>query len=169
MGKRSAKFGGSDGWYDMAGSAYPPAGSCVRHHGGKQHTCAGRRTGVGGDTGAMTRDEVLAFCLSLSGAEETYPFGEEVAVIKVGGKMFALVLLSGGPGSVNLKCDPAQALELREAYPGIRPGYHQNKRHWNTVDLDGSVEDDVVRGLISDSYNLVVAGLPRSSTELAPE
>ena len=110
----------------------------------------------------MTRDEVLAICLELPAAEETYPFGDEVAVMKVCGKMFALVPLTEGPGSVNLKCDPAQALELRAAYPGIRPGFHQNKRHWNTVDLDGSVEDDVVHGLIADSYDLVVAGLPRS-------
>ena len=110
----------------------------------------------------MTREEVLAICLNLPAAEETYPFGEDVAVIKVGGKMFALVPLSEEPGSVNLKCDPAQALELREEYPGIRPGYHQNKRHWNTVDLDGSVDDDVVNDLIVDSYDLVVAGLPRS-------
>jgi predicted DNA-binding protein (MmcQ/YjbR family) len=118
----------------------------------------------------MTRDDVLAICLGLPAAEETYPFGEEVAVIKVGGKMFALVPLSGDPGSVNLKCNPARALELREAYPGIRPGYHQDKRHWNTVDLDGSVEDDVVRGLIADSYDLVVAGLPRAvRADLAPE
>ena len=118
----------------------------------------------------MTRDEVLAFCLDLPAAEETYPFGEDVAVIKVGGKMFALVPLFDVPPSVNLKCDPAQALELREAYPGIRPGYHQNKRHWNTVDLDGSVEDDVVRGLIEDSYDLVVAGLPRAiRAGLAPD
>jgi predicted DNA-binding protein (MmcQ/YjbR family) len=110
----------------------------------------------------MTRDEVLATCLGLPAAEETYPFGDEVAVIKVGRKMFALVPLSEGSGSVNLKCDPGRALELREAYAGIRPGYHQNKRHWNTVDLDGSVEDDVVRSLIEDSYDLVVAGLPRA-------
>jgi predicted DNA-binding protein (MmcQ/YjbR family) len=110
----------------------------------------------------MTRDEVMTICLNLPAAEETYPFGEDVAVIKVGGKMFALVPLSEEPGSVNLKCDPARALELREAYAGIRPGYHQNKRHWNTVTLDGSVEDDVVRGLIADSYDLVFAGLPRS-------
>jgi predicted DNA-binding protein (MmcQ/YjbR family) len=113
----------------------------------------------------MTRTEVLAICLDLPGAEETYPFGEEVAVIKVGGKTFALVPLAAEHGSVNLKCDPAEALELREAYAGIRPGYHQNKRHWNTVDLDGSVEDDVVRGLIADSYDLVVAGLPLSVRE----
>lgn len=110
----------------------------------------------------MTRDDVLAFCLDLPAAEETYPFGEEVAVIKVGGKMFALVPLAEGPASVNLKCDPGRALELREAYVGVRPGYHQDKRHWNTVDLDGSVEDDVVRGLIEDSYDLVVTGLPRA-------
>ena len=109
----------------------------------------------------MTRDDVLATCLDLPGAEETYPFGEEVAVIKVGGRMFALVPLVDGPQSVNLKCEPGRALELRAAYAGIRPGYHQNKQHWNTVDLDGSVEDDVVRGLIADSYGLVVAGLPR--------
>ena len=110
----------------------------------------------------MTRDEVLAICLSLPGAEETYPFGDGVAVIKVGGRMFALVPLLEEPGSVNLKCDPARALALREMYAGIRPGYHQNKRHWNTVDLDGSVEDDVVAGLITDSYDVVVAGLPRA-------
>jgi predicted DNA-binding protein (MmcQ/YjbR family) len=65
----------------------------------------------------MTRDDVLAICLALPGAEETYPFGEEIAVIKVGGRMFALVPLFEGPGSVNLKCDPARALELRDAYP----------------------------------------------------
>lgn len=111
----------------------------------------------------MTRDDVLAICLDLPAAEETYPFGEEVAVIKVGGKMFALVPLSEGPGSVNLKCDPGRALELRDAYVGIRPGYHQNKRHWNTVDLDGSVEDDLVRGLIEDSYDLVIAALPSAT------
>ena len=110
----------------------------------------------------MTRDEVLASCLNLPGAEETYPFGDGVAVIKVGGRMFALVPLFEEPGSVNLKCDPAQALELREMYPGIRPGYHQNKRHWNSVDLDGSVDDDLVSHLVQDSYDLVVAALPRS-------
>jgi predicted DNA-binding protein (MmcQ/YjbR family) len=109
----------------------------------------------------MTRDEVLAFCLALPGAEETYPFGDEVAVIKVGSKMFALVSLSGDPAVVNLKCDPARALELRAAYTAIRPGYHQDKRHWNSVDLDGIAEDDVVRELVEDSYDLVLAGLSR--------
>jgi predicted DNA-binding protein (MmcQ/YjbR family) len=112
----------------------------------------------------MTRDDVLAFCLDLPAAEETYPFGDEVAVIKVGARMFALVALGDEP-VVNLKCDPARALELRAAYAGIRPGYHQDKRHWNSVDLDGSVEAEVVRGLIQDSYDLVVAKLPRTVRE----
>jgi predicted DNA-binding protein (MmcQ/YjbR family) len=110
----------------------------------------------------MDRDDVLALCLALPGAEEDYPFGDEVAVMKVGHRMFALVSLGDGPGVVNLKCDPAHALELREAYAGIRPGYHQDKRHWNSVDLDGSVEDEVLRGLVGDSYDLVVARLPRA-------
>jgi len=110
----------------------------------------------------MTRDEVLAHCLDRPAAEETYPFGDDVAVIKVGGRMFALVLLDGDPGVVNLKCDPSRALELRAAYAGIRPGYHQNKRHWNSVDLDGSIDDALVRELIEDSYDLVVAALPRA-------
>jgi predicted DNA-binding protein (MmcQ/YjbR family) len=116
----------------------------------------------------MDRDQVLEICLGLPGAVETYPFGDDVAVIKVGGKMFALVPLTGEQGVVNLKCDPARALELRAAYAGIRPGYHQNKRHWNTVDLDGSVEDDVVHGLIEDSYDLVVAGLSRAVRATLP-
>lgn len=91
------------------------------------------------------------------------PFGEGVAVMKVGGKVFRLVPLSAAPSSVNLKCKSKRALELREGYAGIRPGYHQNKRHWNTVDLDGSVENDVVRGLIHDSYDLVVARVPHAA------
>ena len=81
----------------------------------------------------MTRDEVLAICLSLPAAEETYPFGEEVAVIKVGGKMFALVTLVEEPGSVNLKCDPVQALELREMYPGIADKNQQQMRAYREM------------------------------------
>jgi predicted DNA-binding protein (MmcQ/YjbR family) len=110
----------------------------------------------------MTRDEILELCTSLPGAAEDYPFGDEVAVFKVGGKMFALVPLTGEPGSVNLKCDPEWALELRDRYAAVRPGYHQNKRHWNTVELDGSIDDDDLREMLDHSYDLVVSGLPRS-------
>ena len=82
----------------------------------------------------ITRDDVLDLCASMPGAMEDYPFGDDVAVFKVGGRMFALVPLAGTPATVNLKCDPAVALELRDRHPAVRPGYHQNKRHWNTVD-----------------------------------
>lgn len=110
----------------------------------------------------MTTDQVLDLCSSLPGAVEDYPFGDDVAVFKIGGKMFALVLLTGEPGSVNLKCDPDWALELRAMYAAVRPGYHANKRHWNTVELDGTVEDAELREMIDHSYELVVSRLPRT-------
>jgi predicted DNA-binding protein (MmcQ/YjbR family) len=103
----------------------------------------------------------LEACLAFPEAVEDYPFGEEVAVFKVVGKMFALVLLTGDEGSVNLKCDPAWAIELRAMHAAVRPGYHANKRHWNTVDLDGSVDDDDLQEMLRHSYDLVVRGLPR--------
>jgi predicted DNA-binding protein (MmcQ/YjbR family) len=105
---------------------------------------------------------VLEVCTGLPGAVEDYPFGDEVAVFKVGGKMFALVTLAGDPGSVNLKCDPDWALELRARYGAVRPGYHMDKRHWNTVDLDGSMDGAEVRDLIDHSYELVVRRLPKA-------
>jgi predicted DNA-binding protein (MmcQ/YjbR family) len=105
---------------------------------------------------------VLDLCSRLPGAVEDYPFGDDVAVFKIGGKMFALVLLTDDPGSVNLKCDPAWALELRARYEAVRPGYHQNKHHWNTVELDGTVEDTELRDMIDHSYELVISRLPRS-------
>jgi predicted DNA-binding protein (MmcQ/YjbR family) len=109
----------------------------------------------------MTRDDVLDLCAGQPGAFEDYPFGDSAAVFKVGDRMFALVSLEGNPGSVNLKCDPGLALEWRARYSAVRPGYHQNKRHWNTVELDGSVEDDDLREMIDHSYDLVVSRLPR--------
>jgi predicted DNA-binding protein (MmcQ/YjbR family) len=113
----------------------------------------------------MTREDVLDLCGALPGAAEDYPFGESVAVFKVAGRMFALVALEGTPASVNLKCDPALALELRARYPSVRPGYHANKRHWNTVELDGSIDDDELQWMISHSYELVVANLPRAARD----
>ncbi len=101
-------------------------------------------------------------CAGLPAAVEDYPFGEGVAVFKVEGRMFALVPLEGVPGTMNLKCDPDLAQDLRDRYSSVRPGYHQNKRHWNTVDLDGSIDDVELRWMIDHSYQLVVAGLPRA-------
>jgi predicted DNA-binding protein (MmcQ/YjbR family) len=108
------------------------------------------------------RDQVIAACGAKPGAVEDYPFGDEVAVFKAAGRMFALVALGPGPGSVSLKCDPGLAVDLRGRYPGVTPGYHLNKRHWNTVALDGSVPDDEVLDLVDHSYDLVVARLTKS-------
>jgi predicted DNA-binding protein (MmcQ/YjbR family) len=111
----------------------------------------------------VDRDELLAVLSGMPEAAEDYPFGDEVAVFKVGGRMFALVSLEGDPGVVNLKCDPALALQLREQYAAVRPGYHQNKRHWNSIDLDGSLDDDELREMVEHSYELVVRSLPRKA------
>lgn len=114
----------------------------------------------------MDRDAVLECLGRKPGAAEEYPFGDGAAVFKVGGKMFALVHLGDEPGSLNLKCDPGWAEELRTIYPdAIRPGYHMNKRHWNTVALDGTVPAEEILELVEHSYELVVAGLPRRVRE----
>jgi predicted DNA-binding protein (MmcQ/YjbR family) len=101
-------------------------------------------------------------CLSLPGAEETFPFGPENSVFKVAGKMFALSRLDGTPLRISLKCDPALADQLREAHAAVIPGYHLNKRHWNTVIIDGSLTPDAIGDMIEDSYDLVVSKLPRA-------
>jgi predicted DNA-binding protein (MmcQ/YjbR family) len=111
------------------------------------------------------RDRVIAACSAKPGAAEDYPFGDEMAVFKVAGRMFALVPLGGTPGSVSLKCDPGLAADLRGRYPGVTPGYHLNKRHWNTVTLDGSVPDEEVLDLIDHSYDLVVTRLTKAQRD----
>jgi predicted DNA-binding protein (MmcQ/YjbR family) len=101
-------------------------------------------------------------CLSFAGSEETFPFGPETSVFKVSGKMFALSQLGADSLRVSLKCEPELAEALREAHAAVLPGYHLNKRHWNTVIVDGSVPDDAIRDMIEDSYDLVVSKLPRA-------
>ncbi|MET8243015.1 MmcQ/YjbR family DNA-binding protein [Streptomyces sp. NPDC005202] len=111
----------------------------------------------------MTPHELRAFCLSFNAAVEDFPFNPETSVFKVHGRLFALSNLDARPLKVNLKCDPEDAIRLRTEYEGlIVPGYHMNKRHWNTVVVDGELPDRLVRELIEDSYDLVVAGLPRA-------
>lgn len=112
------------------------------------------------------RERVMAECGSRPGAVEDYPFGDGAAVFKVAGKMFALVMLGDDPGTVNLKCDPDLAIELRHQYPGtVTPGYHMNKRHWNTVILDGTLPADELVELIDHSYSLVVARLTKATRD----
>ncbi|GAB2843506.1 MmcQ/YjbR family DNA-binding protein [Streptomyces deserti] len=111
----------------------------------------------------MTPKQLRALCLSFNAAVEDFPFSPEISVFKVLGKMFALTNLDARPLTVNLKCDPEDAIRLRAEYPDlVIPGYHMNKRHWNTVTVDGGLPDRLVRDLVEDSYDLVVAGLPRA-------
>ena len=114
------------------------------------------------------RDRVLTACGAKPGSAEEYPFGDGAAVFKVAGRMFALVSLGPSPGSVSLKCDPRLALDLRARYAAITAGYHLNKRHWNTVELDDSVPDEELLDLIDHSYDLVVASLTRAQRDSLP-
>jgi predicted DNA-binding protein (MmcQ/YjbR family) len=101
------------------------------------------------------------YCTARTGVTEEFPFGETTLVFKVMGKLFALTDVEALPLTVNLKCDPDLAIELRERYPAVQPGYHMNKTHWNTVELDGSLTDDEVKQMIDHSYELVVRGLTK--------
>ena len=113
----------------------------------------------------MNIEEFRNYCLSKKGTEETFPFGEDTLVFKVAGKMFALTGIDETEFSVNLKCDPDLAIELREQYPSVQPGYHMNKKHWNTVSVDGSVNDRLLKEWIDHSYDLVVLSLPKKVRE----
>ncbi|MFH1320869.1 MAG: MmcQ/YjbR family DNA-binding protein [Bacteroidota bacterium] len=106
----------------------------------------------------MNIEELREYCLSKIETTESFPFDEVTLVFKVLGRMFALTNLDGEL-SVNLKCDPEKAIELRERYPAVQPGYHMNKKHWNTVYIDGSIDDDQIMQWIDDSYELVCGGL----------
>ena len=103
----------------------------------------------------MDIETLRDYCLSKNGAEETLPFGPDTLVYKVNGKIFLLTGLDSDPLSFNVKCDPDKALELRETYHCVTPGYHMNKKHWNTVMADGSVPPRLLKEWIDDSYNLV--------------
>jgi predicted DNA-binding protein (MmcQ/YjbR family) len=116
----------------------------------------------------MNAETIRAHCLSKNGVEETQPFGINTVVYKLGGKMFLLVALDAVPLQFNAKCDPDAALELREQYNCVLPGYHMSKKHWNTIIVDGTVSDKVLLQWIDDSYNLVYESLPKKiKSELA--
>lgn len=113
----------------------------------------------------MNIESFQAYCLAKAGVTEEFPFGEETMVYKVMGKMFALTSLDATPFSINLKCDPERALQLREEYDCVLPGYHMNKKHWNTILVDGSVKDSLLREWVDHSYDLVAQALPRKLRE----
>ncbi|CAN5328014.1 MmcQ/YjbR family DNA-binding protein [soil metagenome] len=109
----------------------------------------------------MNLEELRDFCMSLKAVEETLPFGPETLVFKVLGKAFLLTGFESKPVQFNVKCDPEKAIELRDHNSCVLPGYHMNKKHWNTIIADGSVSNKQLKEWIVDSYNLVISGLPK--------
>jgi predicted DNA-binding protein (MmcQ/YjbR family) len=103
------------------------------------------------------------YCLSKPQTTERTPFGPDVVIFKVGGKMFALASLDEVPATANLKCDPDLALELRDRYEQVRPGYHMNKKHWNTVEIESGIPDAELGKMIDHSYDLVAQSLPKAA------
>jgi predicted DNA-binding protein (MmcQ/YjbR family) len=114
----------------------------------------------------MDLAEFREYCLTKLGACEEAPFGLNVLVFKVGGKMFALAALDEVPPTVNLKCDPDLALDLRDRYEQVSPGYHMNKKHWNTVRIEGGIPDIELRKMIDHSYELVIKKLPKPKAKV---
>jgi predicted DNA-binding protein (MmcQ/YjbR family) len=108
----------------------------------------------------MNLEELREYCLSKTGAEETLPFGPDTLVFKVHGKAFVLTGFENSPLRFNVKCDPEKAIELREQYSCVLPGYHMNKKHWNTIVADGTAGKKLLRQWIDQSYDLVLASLP---------
>lgn len=113
----------------------------------------------------MNAESFRAHCLSKAAATEGTPFGPDNIVFKVHGKMFALLALDEVPTRVNLKCDPDLALELRDRYEQVEPGYHMNKKHWNTVEIESGIPAAELRKMIDHSYALVVKSLPKKARE----
>jgi predicted DNA-binding protein (MmcQ/YjbR family) len=113
----------------------------------------------------MNIEILREYCLSKKAVTEDFPFGETTLVFRVKDKIFLLVALDSDPLQFNAKCDPEKAIELREAYTAIKPGYHMNKKHWNTVVIDGSISTKLIKEMIDDSYNLIVQSLPKKLKE----
>jgi predicted DNA-binding protein (MmcQ/YjbR family) len=113
----------------------------------------------------MDQAELRAYVLAKRGAEGGHPFGPGAFVVKVSGKMFALLSEDEDPGTISLKVDPEEGELLRAQYPTIIPGYHLNKRHWITATIDDRLPTDLLTGLVDDSYDLVVASLPKAKRE----
>ncbi len=109
----------------------------------------------------MNFESIREYCLSKKGAQEDFPFDEHTLVFKVKGKMFALIPLERLPPQMNLKCDPERAIELRENFNAVKPGFHMSKKHWNTIELEGDVNAKKLSMMIDHSYDLVVSKLTK--------
>jgi predicted DNA-binding protein (MmcQ/YjbR family) len=112
----------------------------------------------------MNIEELREYCLAKKSVTESFPFNETTLVFKVAGKMFCLTDLVDD-FAVALKNDPEKNMELREQFPAVRPGYHMNKQHWNTVEVDGTISDETLKKLVDESYQLIVQKLPKKIRE----
>ncbi|WP_232243090.1 MmcQ/YjbR family DNA-binding protein [Paenibacillus sp. GSMTC-2017] len=113
----------------------------------------------------QTRQALLEHCMTYNGAFDDYPFGPEPLVMKVSGKMFAIIGVNGSVANISLKCEPHMAELLRMEHEAVKPGYHLNKKHWNTVTMDGTVPDAELKSMIDHSYDLVVKSLTKAQRE----
>lgn len=113
----------------------------------------------------MNTEGIRSYCLQKNSVEESFPFDSNTLVFKVGGKIFMLLSLVSDPIQFNLKCDPEKAVELRETYSSVLPGYHMSKKHWNTIIYDGTIRDSIIKEWIDHSYTLVFSSLSKKIKE----
>ena len=113
----------------------------------------------------MNIETLREYCLSKKAVTEDFPFGEDTLVFRVLNKIFLLVSLSSNPLQFNAKCDPDKVIELRDQYDAVQPGYHMNKKHWNTIIMNGGLSNAQLKEMIDDSYNLIVQSLPKKERE----
>jgi predicted DNA-binding protein (MmcQ/YjbR family) len=113
----------------------------------------------------MNIEEIRQFCLGKKAVEEGFPFGGDTLVFKAAGKMFLVMGVDSIPVSINIKCEPQKAIELREKYSEVTPGWHMNKTHWNTVICDGAISKKLIFEWINDSYNLIIQSLPKKKRD----
>ena len=113
----------------------------------------------------MKLEAFTKYCLSKPFVTKDFPFGEETICFMLAGKIFSITSYNV-PLKVNLKCDPEEAVELRERYEEVQPGYHMNKKHWNTVDFEGSISDSELRRMVDNSYDLIVSSLSKKQRDL---
>ena len=133
--------------------------------GGKFDRINARLAGRRGRGSKMDGKELSAYCLSKKGAAEDFPFGPDVLVMKVASNMFALISMRGNKLTLSLKCDPFLAEDLRQQHPAITAGYHLNKKHWNTISVDGTISDHDIFWMVDHSYEIVLKSLNRAERE----
>lgn len=117
----------------------------------------------------LNQEDIRKYCLAKKGVTESLPFGDSALVFIVGGKIFLILDLLSQPVEFNVKCKPDYAIELREKYPSVLPGYHMNKAHWNTVICDHSLKRDFIYSMINESYDLIVSSLSKKTREMLSE